>query len=58
MYWDGEGWYSLLEQVSKRSLPNHEALARAESARVSQGDARWSIPMAMALWLRGITRMP
>ena len=45
MYGDGEGWYSLLEQVSKRSLPTQEALALAERGRQAHGDSRWAMPL-------------
>ena len=51
MYWEAEGWYTLLEQVSKRLLPCKEALALAIRGKQIDGDSRWALPLAMAHWI-------
>ena len=51
MYGEGEGWYSLLEQVSKRLLPSKEALTLAIRGKQIDGDSRWAMPLAMAHWI-------
>ena len=53
MYGDGGGWYSLLEQVSNRSLPPGEVFERAVRGREIHGDSRWAMPLAMAHWMEG-----
>ena len=53
MYGDDAPWYRLLEQVSKGSLSTQEALSLAVSGKQGDGDARWALPLAMALWLEG-----
>ena len=53
MYGDAAGWYSLLEQVSKRSLSTQDARALAVRGRQLDGDSRWALPLAMDHWLEG-----
>ena len=53
MYGDGQGWYSLLERVSKRLLPTQEALSLALRGKQADGDGRWALPLAMAHWIEG-----
>ena len=53
MYGHAEGWYGLLEQVSKRSLPTDKVLELANRGLKAHGDSRWAMPVAMAHWFDG-----
>ena len=48
-----EGWYVLLERVSKRLLTGQEAKELAVRGRQTHGDSRWALPLAMAHWMDG-----
>ena len=49
-YGSSEGWYSLLERVSSRSLLTEEVLELAARGRRADGDSRWALPVAMSNW--------
>ena len=53
MYWENEGWYSLLERVSNRFVGLPEAVALANRGKQADGDVRWAMPLAMAHWVEG-----
>ena len=52
MYWENEGWYSLLERVSNRFVGLPEAVALANRGKQADGDVRWAM-LAMAHWVEG-----
>ena len=51
MYWENEGWYSLLERVSNRFVGLPEAVALANRGKQADGDVRWAMPRP---WLTGL----